>query len=139
MNKEKRFGDNISKTLAKKMIAAYDVRRKSHENQICKEDSKSIYIDKMELLDFLETNKNAKGIRLYFAIVGDYGISQNQYHLKKYKDQTTIILMPTESESKLINDANPFIFGSFKEGEAFDENEICPPASDGSNKCIEIL
>ena len=129
MNDDKKV---IARDLALAMSQAYDKRRAKHKPDMGsnKEDTKYVYIDRAVLQQYLDDNKNAKGIKAYFGVIDNHKIASDPKYTCKpeLRFQTTIILKATEDESFIENEPLIVIPNYNSVGEPLDDFGICPPS-----------
>ena len=127
----------IARDLALAMSKAYEIRRAKHKPDMGsnKEDTKYVYINREVLQQYLDDNKNAKGIKAYFGVIDNHKIASDPKYTCKpeLRFQTTIILKATGDASFIEKDPLIAIPTYNSDGEPLDDFELCPPPSGGCN------
>ena len=132
---------NIDIKLAKAMTAEYEKVRTGRSGNIKKQDTKYVYIPRKKLLDYINKYPNAKGIRVYFGVIGDYTVDGIKFPFKtEFEKQLTVILKATDDPSFINDPSTPLIVSPLNEAgyDPEDDFDICPPAFSPNGKCNEI-
>ena len=107
-----------------KQIERYFSERKKYFSKELTDDSYAIWLSKEKIQEFLENNKSADGVRIYFAVTEHPNLSSGAHNL---------IFVPTkridEDEERDLTGDNDWILCSqekrSKEGRK--HSKICPP------------